>query len=77
MNADFEQKLQELKDAVAFHNKNKHWWKPKWRLVENFLFFSICYDGFPWPWNLHQTMYGLSWTAFPKGYHALSKPDVK
>ena len=68
-------KLQELKDAVAEQNENRKWWQPKWNLIENNLFFSICYNGFPNPFNIHKTMYGLSWTAFPKKHHALLKPE--
>ena len=74
---DFEQELQKLKDAVASHNNDKHWWQREWYLGENFLGYYIAYNGFPWFWNLHQTMYGLSWTAFPKGYHLLFKPKKK
>ncbi len=72
----FEEKLQYLKDAITEHNKNKHWWQPKWKLNENFLFFSIYYNGFPNPFHIHRTMWGLSWSAFPKEHHVIMKPDV-
>ena len=67
--------LQNLNDAVTEHNKNRKWWQPKWKLIENALFYSICYNGFPNPFNLHRTMYGVSWSAFPKEHHALFKPE--
>ena len=66
--------LQKLKDAVAEHNDNRKWWHPEWKLTENPLFFSISYNGFPNILNIHRTMYGWSWTAFPKEHHALLKP---
>ncbi len=75
MKSKFEEELEKLKDVIAEHNANRKWWQPVWKLNENFLFYSICYDGFPNPFNLHRTMYGWSWTAFPKGYHALQKPE--
>jgi len=71
---DFETKLQDLKSAITEHNEDRKWWQPEWRLNESFLFFSIYYNGFPNPLKIHRTMYGLSWSAFPKGYHALLKP---
>lgn len=71
----FKMKLQRLKNAVTEHNENRKWWQPKWKLIENALFFSICCNGFPNPLNIHTTAYGLSWTAFPKEHHALLKPE--
>ena len=67
--------LQRLKDAVAEHNDNRKWWQPEWKLIENALFFSICYNDFPNPLNLHKTIYGWSWSAFPKEHHAILKPE--
>ena len=72
---EFEMKLQNLKNSITKHNANKKWWQPKWKLNENFLFFSIRYNGFPNPFNLHKTMWGLSWSAFPKENHVLLKPE--
>ena len=66
--------LQRLEDAVDGHNANRKWWQPEWKLIENALFFSISYNGFPNLLNLHRTMYGWSWAAYPKDYHALLKP---
>jgi len=71
---DFETKLQDLNNTIIEHNAKKKWWQPKWKLNENFLFFSIYYNGFPNPFNIHRTMYGLSWSAFPKEHRALIKP---
>ena len=71
----FEKELQKIKDVVDENNAHHRWWQPKWKLVENFLFFTVCYNGFPNPFHIHKTMYGLSWSAFPKEYHALLKPD--
>jgi len=71
----FETKLQNLKDAITEHNANKKCWQPKWKLNESFLFFSIYYNGFPNPFKIHKTMWGWSWSAFPKEYHALLKPE--
>ena len=71
----FEIELQELKTTVIEHNKNRKWWQPKWKLIENMLFYTITYNGFPNPFNIHETIYGLSWTAFPKEHHTLLKPE--
>ena len=72
---DFKTQLQDLKDIVTLHNENKRWWQPEWKLNENFIFFTIYYNGFPNPFKLHKTIYGLSWSAFPKEHQPLLIPE--
>lgn len=72
---EFEARLQGLKDAITEHNDNRKFWQPKWHLNENYLFFSITYNGFPNPFNIHRGREGWNWSAFPKGRHILIKLD--